>query len=393
MEITNISTVSYSYLLDRPIGDVNLPEGFTHGSDTAVFVGTDDPELTGVGVGLGGAADAIDRFATLLEGRDPRSVRGLWNLMVSKSFKMGVAGPSKMAIAAIDCALWDLRAKAHGVPLWKELGAAMDRVPAYASGLDTPLSDDELVAFYEGMAGRGFSVGKLKVGRDPDDDRRRLELVHEALATSGKRPQVAIDANEYWTPKQAIQRVTALEDEFELAWVEEPVPRTDYAGLRRVSEAIRAPVATGENLNIAQEYAPLIQQEAVDLVQIGVLISGITGSLQVAELARGFDRPVTMSNCPGRHMAHLAAALPHHTMMEVFDAGREAVLVDPPSIEDGHVVLGDEPGSGIEFDEDKLEEFRQTDPGGQTLADMYGRPSDAGQVGYPDSYSTSRERL
>lgn len=391
MQITDITTTLYEYPLDRPIGDVNLPDGVATGTDLAVFIETDDPDLTGVSIGLGAAADPIDAFAALLEGRDPRSVRALWNLMVSKSFKAGVAGPAKAAIAAIDCALWDLRAKANGVPLWKELGAAKRSVPAYASGLDTPLSDDELVAFYERMAARGVSAGKLKVGRNPSDDERRLRLLHDALATSGHEPQVIVDANEYWSPKQAIQRIHALEEVFPLAWVEEPVARTDYAGLRQVSASVRAPVATGENLNVPQEYAPLIRGEAVDVVQIGVLISGVTGSLMVADLAAAFDRPVAMSNCPGRHMAHLAAALSHHTTMEVMDMGREAVLVDPPEIADGAVVLGDKPGSGIEFDEAKLEAFATDGASGPTLGTVYGRAPDAGLVGVPESISRESE--
>lgn len=381
MKITGISTALYEYRLTRLIGDVNLPEGVGSSAELAVTVHTDEPELTGAAIGLASSAGSIAMFAEMLAGEDPRSVRSIWGRMNAVAFKGGNAGPVKGAIAAIDCALWDLRAKAHGVPLWKELGASEGRAAAYASGLDTPLSDSELVAYYEGMARRGVAAGKLKVGRSPDDDARRLALMAGALATSGKRPVLMVDANEFWSPKQAVQRVLALESEFELAWVEEPVRRWDYDGLRKVSESIAAPVATGENLNVVQEFTPLLTRGAVDLVQIGVWVSGITGALQVAELAAAFERPVTMSNCAGRMMAHLAAALPHHTMMEVIDAGRDAVLVSQPEIVDGFIELGDAPGSGIVFDPDRLQKHRVDGPTTPNLAQVYRRAPDAGLVG------------
>jgi len=140
-------------------------------------------------------------------------------------------------------------------------------------------------------------------------------------------------------------------------------------------------VATGENLNLANEYVPLLTHGAVDVVQISVHNAGITGALQVAELAYAFDRPVTMNNCTGRVTAHLAAALRHHAMMEVLDAGRDAVLTGQPRIEDGHLVLGDEPGIGFGFDPERLARCRMDNPPASSLAGAYGQASDAGLVG------------
>lgn len=380
MRITGVEAVPYEYRLARRIGDVNLPAGVAFNAELAVTVRTDEG-VDGVAVGLVSAAGPIRLFAEMLTGEDPLAVRSHWNRMVATAFKAGNAGGLKAAIAAVDSALWDLRAKAHGMPLWKELGASHGRCPAYASGLDAPLTDEELADYYRSMAARGVNAGKLKVGRDPEADARRLGIMADALASSGKRPMLMIDANEFWSPKQAIQRVRALERDFDLAWVEEPVSRTDYVGLRRVSDSISAPVATGENLNQAHEFVPLLVHDAVDVVQIGVLTSGITGALQAAELAAAFQRPVTMSNCTGRMMAHLAAALPHHTTMEVLDVGRDTVLTWQPPIEDGQIMLGDRPGSGIEFDPDMLDKHHVQTPRASTLGTVYRRASDAGLVG------------
>jgi L-alanine-DL-glutamate epimerase-like enolase superfamily enzyme len=380
MRITSITAIPYVYDLRRPIGDVNLPDGADQGFDLAVFVHTDE-DLTGVSVAPAAAGFALARLEGLLTGMDPRSVRACFDTMLAFAFKGGNAGPVSSGISAVDRALWDLRAKAHGVPLWKELGAATNRVPAYASGLDTPLSDEQLREFYAGMAARGVTYGKLKVGRSPEDDRRRLGIMAEALASAGGSPKLIIDANEFWSPKQAIQHIAALERDHDFAWVEEPVRRFDYTGLRRVSEGIRAPVATGENIYALNEYVPLLVNDAVDVVQISSHTTGITGARSVAELAEAFARPVTMGNDPGRAMAHLAASLAHHTVMEVFDMGRDAALINPLQIEGGCVVLNDDPGSGIVFDLDFLENHRADRMPGKSLAGSYLRARDAGLVG------------
>jgi L-alanine-DL-glutamate epimerase-like enolase superfamily enzyme len=379
VKITSISSIPYVYELTRPIGDINLPEGADAGHDIAVFVHTDE-DLTGVSIGPAAAGFALGRLAGLLVGMDPRAVRACFNRMLAFAFKAGNSGPVSVGISAIDRALWDLRAKAHGVPLWKELGADTNKVPVYASGLDTPLTDEQLRDFYAGMAARGVTYGKLKVGRSPEDDLRRLRIMAEALGTAGGTPKLIIDANEYWSPKQAIQHVTGLEREYDLVWVEEPVRRFDYDGLRRVSEGIKAPVATGENIYAPHEYVPLLTRDAVDVVQISSHTTGITGARSVAELAEAFARPVTMGNDPGRAMAHLAATLPHHTVMEVFDIGRDAALVSPAQIEDGCVVLTTEPGAGIVFDMDFLENHRADRTPATSLAGSYLRAPGAGLV-------------
>jgi L-alanine-DL-glutamate epimerase-like enolase superfamily enzyme len=370
--VTGVRTFPYNYTMTRTIGDVHLPGGTDAGSDMAVMVDTDEG-VTGVAVGYGQGTAAVAQFAPLIVGEDPRSVRGLWERMRALAFKMGATGPAKIAISALDAALWDLRAKLNGVPLWKELGALSGSAAAYASGLDTPLDDDELRAFYTRMAGLGFNAGKLKVGLDQEADLRRLRIMREALASSGKAPVLMVDSNEYWTPKQSIRRIGEMEQEFDLVWAEEPAGRRDAAGLRKVSNAIRAAVATGENLDNTSDFANLIREEAVDVVQVGALTAGITGALQVAEMAYANGLPVAMMNCPGRYMAHLAAALPHHLMMEVFDCGRDQLFTHQATLQDGGIVLGDAPGSGIAFDEEVLERNRADAPSPRSLRSIYRR--------------------
>jgi L-alanine-DL-glutamate epimerase-like enolase superfamily enzyme len=259
------------------------------------------------------------------------------------------------AISSIDVALWDLKAKANNEPLWKTLGAATRKVRAYASGLDLPLNDDQLRAYYQEMASMGVMAGKLKVGLNEDDDLRRIGIMQEALATSGKKPALMIDSNEYWSPKQAIRHISRFEQEYDLFWVEEPARRWDYRGLRQVSQAVRAAVATGENLHDISEYMPLVSHEAVDVIQIGTNAGGITGGLMVADLAYAYEIPIAVMNSPGSFMAHFAAVLPNHIWIEVLNAGRTAGMSVDARIEDGWIVLGDTPGTGMVFDEEALE--------------------------------------
>ena len=251
MKITGIRSTLFEHRMARAIGDANNPAGRDLFAGLAVFLDTDDG-LTGVALGNPSLQKDIHGMAeNLLFGRDPRGVVGLWQRMADFAFKGGNRGAINEAIAALDVALWDLKAKANDEPLWKTLGASNRNVKAYASGIDLCLSDDEIGAFYERQAARGIAIGKLKVGLDRESDLRRIGIMKEALATSGMAPILLIDSNEYWSPKQAIQHIRYFERHHEIFWAEEPARRWDYTGLRKVSESVNAAVATGENLDDA----------------------------------------------------------------------------------------------------------------------------------------------
>ena len=388
MKVTGIRTRPYWYKTNRPFADVNFPEGRDDWSGLAVFVDTDEG-LTGVS--LGGNESGIQALAPLVVGKDPAGVRGIWKSMVDQVFKGGNRGIITGALSAIDVALWDLKAKTAGQPLWKLLGASEPRARAYASDIGYCLSDDDLRAFYRRMAAQGITAGKLKGGLDPDRDIRRLRIMYEELAKavpggrggSPERPTAApieplicIDSNEYWNAKQAIPYIRTLEREVPLFWVEKPAERWDYEGLGKVSRAVEAQIATGENLNDPKEIVPLLTHGAVDVMEPNVSHSGITGMLMIADLAYGFNIPVAVMNSPGNYLAHVAAALPNHLMMEVVDAGRDNWFKVDSHIEGGDVVLGDRPGLGWTLDLRKLEELSR--PPARQDAFNFGRRKGAG---------------
>ena len=378
MKITGIRTILFEHEMARPIGDANHPTGRRQFAALAVFLDCDSG-LTGVALGNPSQEAALRAMTKdLLVGRDPRGVIGLWRRMADFAFKGGVRGDITDVIGTLDVALWDLKAKANDEPLWKTLGASSRAVKAYASGIDLSLNDDEIRSFYQRQAARGIAIGKLKVGLDREADLRRIGIMRAALATSGREPILLIDSNEYWSPKQAIQHIRYFERHFEIFWAEEPARRWDYSGLRKVSDAVNAAVATGENLDDAADFRALIEHRAADIFQIGVGTGGITGAWRVAQMADGFDLPVSVMNCPGNYMAHFAAVLPNHIWMEVVDAGREVVFSHDSRVEDGYIMLGDRPGNGIQFDMEKLEQYRVTEQSMSSAPSPWGRRRGAG---------------
>jgi len=194
---------------------------------------------------------------------------------------------------------------------------------------------------------------------------RRIGIMQDALSVASDNPILMIDANEYWSPKQAVRYVRRIEKEYSLTWVEEPARRWDYNGLRKVSQQITANVATGENLNSIADFFPLISNGAVDMLNISTGHSGVTGCRQIANMAMCYELPISMMNCQANFMAHVAAALPNHTTMEVVDPGREHCLKFDSRIEDGFIILGNSPGLGIEVDENILAELQANPPTGK----------------------------
>ncbi|HEX5789178.1 MAG TPA: mandelate racemase/muconate lactonizing enzyme family protein [Woeseiaceae bacterium] len=346
MKITGYRSLLTVQNWGRPIGDANgvIAAGIT---DVSVLLLETDDGLTGVGLGPHGD---IKRVFPAVEGEDPRAVTALYDRMLARVFKSGHGGATFGTIAAVDMALWDLKAKMAGEPLWRTMGARDRLVPGYASALCFGLDDERFVAEYRRWAERGFTSAKIKGGRDIDRDIRRLRLVRDVLAANTPRPGLMLDVNEYWGMKEAIRHLAEIEREIDLTWIEEPLRRWDAEGHARVSRAAKAAVATGENLTGLEQFAPLFAAGAVDIVQTGS-IWGITHFLRVAAAAHSRNLPVSPVAYHANPAAHAAAAAPNMLSIEVqcFDA--PVGLTVDQQIADGGIVLGDAPGLGIEVDE------------------------------------------
>ncbi|WLS43606.1 mandelate racemase/muconate lactonizing enzyme family protein [Micromonospora profundi] len=348
MRITGYRTLTTVQQWGRPVGDANgiLPHGVT--TVPIVIVETDE----GIsGVGLGPAVE-IEAIFAAIEGEDPRAVTTLYDRMLRQTFKAGHGGPVFGTVGALDTALWDIKAQVAGEPLWRLLGGRDRHVPAYASGLDIGLSDDELVAEYEVYAGYGLRAAKLKGGLDIERDRQRLALVRDVLteAGHGRRPGLMLDVNEAWSRKQAVRHVCELERTVDLVWIEEPVRRWDAEGLAAVGRGVRAAVASGENLTGLEQYRPLIGAGALDIVQ-SAAVWGVTHFLRVAALAHAHDLPVSPIGNSPIGLLHAATSIPNHLVSELQDLRPPVGLDVDLHIADGAFVLGDAPGLGIRVDE------------------------------------------
>jgi L-alanine-DL-glutamate epimerase-like enolase superfamily enzyme len=342
----------------RAIAGLETPHGGTtprlQTAWCAIELASDDA-LIGTGFVPVEHVPLVERIAReLLHGEDPRGVSGLWQRMVDATSASPYAGAASAAIAALDLALWDLKAQVNGDPLWRALGASRPRVNAHlrVSALDAeqPFRDGPTLA-----REHGFRGACLVTSNDPMLDERRLRSLHEALATTTDMPALMLDLDERCTPKDAERRIRSLERELDLTWVEAPTSSTDCAGLKRISNAISAAVCGGRHLGGPHDFIAHFRERSLDVVQLGFQNAGITGALQIADTAFGFELPVAVTASPGNLNAHLAAALPLCMSLEIAHPAQSEVVASDVRVEDGWALVGDRPGHGVVIDRSSFE--------------------------------------
>jgi L-alanine-DL-glutamate epimerase-like enolase superfamily enzyme len=266
-----------------------------------------------------------------------------------------VGAITSLALAAIDTALWDLRCRRAGEPLWRMAGGYRSRVPVYdteGGWLHHPveeLVEGALAAQRAGWRGVKLKVGKPQLHEDVD----RLSAVREAV---GPALDIMVDANQSMTAAEAIRRAAAFEP-LRLAWFEEPLPADDVAGHRRLAAATTIPVAVGESLYSVAQFREYLAAGAASIVQVDVArIGGITPWLKVAHLAEAFNVTVCPHFLMELHVS-LAAAIPNGAYVEHIPQLR-AITSSELRIDDGFAVAPDTPGLGIDWRLDALDDRR-----------------------------------
>jgi L-alanine-DL-glutamate epimerase-like enolase superfamily enzyme len=172
-------------------------------------------------------------------------------------------------------------------------------------------------------------------------------------AAHGRRPGLMLDANESWTRKQAVRHVSEIERTLDLTWIEEPVRRWDVDGHAAVSRAVRAAVASGENLTGLEQYRPLIAAGGVDIVQTAA-VWGVTHFLRVSALAHAYDLPVSPVGDTPVALLHAATSVPNHLASELQAIQPPIGVTIDLHVDDGAFVLGDLPGLGVQIDENVI---------------------------------------
>jgi L-alanine-DL-glutamate epimerase-like enolase superfamily enzyme len=299
--------------------------------------------------GAGGAAirSLLQDLGPLVVGQDPERIEALWQRMWWGSHYVGRGGLAAFAVSAVDIALWDLRGRRRGLPLWTLLGGHDPRVKAYAGGIDLLFPLDRLLRQTDEHLARGFRAIKMKVGRPRlREDVERVRAMRERL---GPDVPLMVDANMRWTADEAIRasRALAAHDVF---WLEEPTVPDDVAGHVRILREGALPVAAGENLRTIHDFARLIGAGGVSFPEPDVSnVGGVTAWLKVAHVAEAHHLPVTSHGVHDLHV-HLLAAVPNASYLEVHGFGLERFVAHPLALRDGEAVAPDRPGHGVELD-------------------------------------------
>ncbi|HUR88606.1 MAG TPA: mandelate racemase/muconate lactonizing enzyme family protein [Ramlibacter sp.] len=305
----------------------------------------------------GAAVDAVMRrdWPDVLAGEDADCIERIWHKLWWASHYGGRGGPTVLALSAVDMALWDLKAKRLGQPLWKLLGGHRDRVSCYAGGIDLHLAIDDLLKQTDANLARGFRAIKMKVGRATlSEDVARVKAMREHL---GEGFPLMADANMKWSADEAIRAARAFQP-FDLTWLEEPVIPDDVAGQARVVRDGGVPIASGENLRTLWEFKQLIASGAVTFPEPDVTnCGGVTNFVKIAHLAEAFNLPVTSH---GAHdvTVHLLCAAPNGCYLEAHGFGLDQYIAQPLVIEEGMAIAPDRPGHGIAFDWKGLDKIR-----------------------------------
>jgi L-alanine-DL-glutamate epimerase-like enolase superfamily enzyme len=252
-------------------------------------------------------------------------------------------------------ALWDLMAQNVGLPLYRFLGATApdNRVQAYGSGLDFPLSEEDAVAIFRRFVQRGFRAIKVKVGHpDPNRDLRRLQAVRDAV---GDEIEIAIDANEAWSCDEAIQRIRFFEEEgIRLSYVEDPLHHDDLAGMVRLNATIELDVVGHDYLVDTRQVRRLVEGKALSRVRV---LPDIDFARACADIATDFGVPLIFGNSPFEMSVHAAVALPSVDRLEFSDLAWNVLPSSPVRFENGYAIAPSQPGIGVEPNSDMLREF------------------------------------
>jgi L-alanine-DL-glutamate epimerase-like enolase superfamily enzyme len=293
----------------------------------------------------------VQELSDLVVGHDAGHIAGFWARAWKDLNFFGHKGISIMGISAIDGALWDALGKAASLPLYRMLGGAQDRVPAYHSGgLWLHSSIDELTREAQGMVSDGFRAMKMRLGSsDPRIDIERVRAVREAI---GPGIKLMADANQGLNESQAI-RLGRMLEEYNLTWFEEPLPAWDVEGLARVAAALDTPIASGETEYTRYGFRRMLELKSADILMPDLQrVGGVTEFMRVAHLAASYDIPVSTHLFPETSL-QLLGAVSNALFLEYMPWFSE-LYQERLVFEDGAAVVPERPGWGFTFNHDYI---------------------------------------
>ena len=336
-----------------PISDAKVFTGRQKPMTEVVFLFaeiTTEQGHTGLGFSYSKRAGGPAQYAHAKEvaegiiGEDPNDIGKLYTKLLWAGASVGRSGVATQALAAIDIALYDLKAKRAGLPLAKLLGSYRDSVQTYnTSGGFLNATLDEVKARATQSVEEGIGGIKIKVGLpDTKEDLRRVSGIREHI---GWDVPLMVDANQQWDRATALRMGRQLE-EFNLIWIEEPLDAYDFEGHAHLAQVLDTPIATGEMLASVAEHKGLIAANGCDIIQPDApRVGGITQFLRLAALADERGLGLAPHFAMEIHL-HLAAAYPREPWVEHFD-WLDPLFNERLETKDGRMIVPDRPGLGV----------------------------------------------
>jgi L-alanine-DL-glutamate epimerase-like enolase superfamily enzyme len=370
VKISKVEAMILTCQLDKPIMDAT----YTLPSRSVVLTRVETDEgISGIGeAAYFGGPPMITKMiiekelADYLIGEDPLNIERLWETMYQRSIKHGRKGAIIASMSGIDIALWDIKARSVGIPLYRLLGGCYEKIRAYASAgfYAEGKGLKELAGEMESYVKEGFTAVKMKIGRvSQAEDVARIKAVREAI---GPNIDLLVDGNNVYTSYEAIKMARKMEA-YDVFWFEEPVPAEDIDGSARVAHAIDMPLAAGENEFTRYGFRDLIINQALDIAQPDATwCGGITEARKIAAMASAWNItcvPHSFSSAIAlMSNLHFSASIPN-SMFQEFDRNynplREELLTEPVGInKDGYIDLPDKPGLGVELNESTVKKYR-----------------------------------
>lgn len=363
MRITDVRATICDVPVPRPIvmGELRFDS-----RDYLVVEVLTDEGISGIGFGMARYAPLAEIVARnikpLIVGEDPLLTERIWDRLFHLNLLIAQHGVYMRAMSIVDVALWDIKGKAAGMPIWKLLGGHRTRVPVLMAGgyvaADRTVEDlSNEVASY---VSRGFRMVKIAAG-DPKEDDARVRAARRA-ATDGT--ELMYDVHWAWRdPVDALRLVRGWED-LDLAWLEDPFPSERLEPLARFRQGTRIPLAIGEDTTGRWAYERVIARGLVDVVRVDATSTGgITEAVKICALAAAHDLPVSPHVYPEIHI-HLAAGLSNVTSVEMTDPaagieGLHLLLATRLAVADGEATPPEAPGLGYEIDREAVEKYRR----------------------------------